>query len=57
MREVIADEVAAARAPVIEVGSIAETVAAVEKFFTPQLARGPLATTLRNVAHYSERPI
>ena len=46
MLEIIADEIAAARAPVIQIGSIAETVAAVENFFAPQLARGPLATTL-----------
>lgn len=46
MLEVIADEIAAARAPVIQIGSIAETVSAVENFFAPRLARGPLATTL-----------
>ena len=43
--EVIAADVSAARAPMIDATrDLAATVAAVEAFFAPQLARGPLAT-------------
>jgi hypothetical protein len=45
MLDVITAEVAEAGAGVIKVGSIAETVAAVENFFAAQLGRGPLAAT------------
>ena len=41
--DVIAADVAAARAPTIEATGLAETVAAVEEFFAAELARGPLA--------------
>jgi len=49
--EVITADVDAARAAVIQVGSIAETVSAVENFFASQLARGPVATTVSERRH------
>ncbi len=42
--DVIARDVGAARAPTIDATDLAATVAAIEAFFAPQLARGPLAT-------------
>ncbi|HEY7024351.1 MAG TPA: hypothetical protein VH371_05245 [Candidatus Limnocylindrales bacterium] len=51
MLDVITVEVAEARAPVIQVGSIAHTVAALENSFAGQLARGPLATTVTKCRH------
>jgi DNA polymerase III delta prime subunit len=46
MLAVIRAEVAEARAPNVTVGSIAETVAAVENLFAARLARGPVAMTV-----------
>ena len=49
MVEVIAADVGAARARVLEVNDVGETVDALAALFAPQLARGPLATTVEEL--------